>query len=77
MEPFVIQNPENVSFPELKKFFMFHILKELGWNRTHAAKQMGISIRSVRNWINDLRAEGMVIPDRGFTPKSYIKYGED
>ena len=34
-------------------------------NRTHAAKILGISIRTLRNKLNEYSADGLAVPDPG------------
>ncbi len=34
-------------------------------NRTHAARILGISIRTLRNKLNEYDAQGIVVPDPG------------
>ena len=43
---------------EAEKRFIFKTLREAKVNRTHAAKTLGISIRTLRNKINEYRVEG-------------------
>ncbi len=47
-----------MSMKEAEKRFIFKTLNETKGNRTHAAKTLGISIRTVRNRLNEYRAEG-------------------
>ena len=47
-----------MSMKEAEKRFIFKTLNETKGNRTHAAKTLGISIRTLRNKINEYRAEG-------------------
>ena len=42
---------------EAEKRFIFKTLKETEGNRTHAAKTLGISIRTLRNKLNEYRSE--------------------
>ena len=42
---------------EAEKRFIFKTLHETKGNRTHAAKTLGISIRTLRNKLNEYRAE--------------------
>jgi DNA-binding NtrC family response regulator len=59
-------SPENglgievgMSMKEAEKRFIFKTLHETKGNRTHAAKTLGISIRTLRNKLNEYRAEGI------------------
>ena len=36
-------------------------LERCGWNRTHAAKEIGMSLRTVRLWIAQMREAGFDI----------------
>ncbi|MBL4825006.1 MAG: sigma-54-dependent Fis family transcriptional regulator [SAR324 cluster bacterium] len=47
-----------MSMKEAEKRFIFKTLHETKGNRTHAAKTLGISIRTLRNKLNEYRAEG-------------------
>lgn len=38
-------------------------LERNGWNRTHTAKEIGMSLRTVRLWISQLKAAGFEIKD--------------
>jgi len=46
-----------MSMREAEKRFIFKTLHEAKGNRTHAAKILGISIRTLRNKLNEYRAE--------------------
>jgi two-component system response regulator FlrC len=45
----------NGSLKELEKKMIFHTLDRLNGNRTHAAKSLGISIRTLRNKLNEYK----------------------
>ncbi len=47
---------------EVEKSMILHTLSKVDGNRTHAAKMLGISIRTLRNKINEYREKGE-IPD--------------
>ena len=47
-----------MSIKEAEKRFIFKTLHETKGNRTHAAKTLGISIRTLRNKLNEYRTEG-------------------
>ncbi|MBF0288073.1 MAG: sigma-54-dependent Fis family transcriptional regulator [SAR324 cluster bacterium] len=47
-----------MSMREAEKKLIFETLKETKGNRTHAAKILGISIRTLRNKLNEYRMEG-------------------
>ena len=46
-----------MSMKEAEKRFIFKTLNETKGNRTHAAKTLGISIRTLRNKLNEYREE--------------------
>ena len=46
-----------MSMKEAEKRFIFKPLHETKGNRTHAAKTLGISIRTLRNKLNEYRDE--------------------
>ena len=46
-----------MSMKEAEKRFIFKTLHETKGNRTHAAKTLGISIRTLRNKLNEYREE--------------------
>ena len=48
------------SMKEMEKELILKTLEELRGNRTHAAKSLGISIRTLRNKLSDYRGEGGV-----------------
>ena len=49
-----------MSMKEAEKKLIFETLKETNGNRTHASKILGISIRTLRNKLNEYRVEGDV-----------------
>jgi DNA-binding NtrC family response regulator len=46
-----------VTVREMEKELIFNTLNAVNDNRTHAAKMLGISIRTLRNKLNDYRGE--------------------
>lgn len=44
---------ENPTFKEMKKLLVEQALVRCGGNKTHAAKLMGVSLRSMRNYIRE------------------------
>jgi two-component system response regulator FlrC len=49
-----------MSMKEAEKKLIFETLKETNGNRTHASRILGISIRTLRNKLNEYREEGEV-----------------
>jgi two-component system response regulator FlrC len=54
--------PLGLSLPELERFWLLSTLSALKGNRTHAAEQLDIALRTVRNKINEYKADGFAIP---------------
>ncbi|BDU68439.1 acetoacetate metabolism regulatory protein AtoC [Geothrix oryzae] len=54
--------PLGLSLPELERFWLLSTLSALKGNRTHAAEQLDIALRTVRNKINEYKADGYAIP---------------
>jgi transcriptional regulator with PAS, ATPase and Fis domain len=57
-----------VSLAEIEKYHIFATLEKTRQNRTHAARLLGISIRTLRNKLNDYRLPSMkesVVETRG------------
>ena len=57
------------SLAELEQDTILNVLEACEGNRTHAASQLGISIRTLRNRLRDYRARGVAVPapSRGVT----------
>lgn len=53
-----------VSLRDMEREVIFKTLKEVGDNRTHAARLLGISIRTLRNKLREYRQEERVKNDR-------------
>lgn len=54
--------PLGLSLPELERFWLLSTLSALKGNRTHCANQLDIALRTVRNKINEYKADGFAIP---------------
>jgi len=50
---------------ELEKIAILKCLEHYDWNRTITAKSLGLSIRTIRNKIDQFKKAGMNIPDNG------------
>ena len=51
----LISSPPEVSLKEMEKSAIFHALDRTNNNRTHAANILGISVRTLRNKLNEYR----------------------
>lgn len=51
------------SLEEVMRQHILAVLKKFNWNRTKAAKALGISIRTLRNKLHEYRQQGILIPD--------------
>jgi hypothetical protein len=49
--------------------FRLFVLRACGWNRTHAANSLGISVRSMGIFIARMIQLGIIIPDSKLDPK--------
>ena len=58
--------PLGLSLPELERFWLLSTLAALDGNRTHCSQQLDIALRTVRNKINEYRAQGFEIPSSGY-----------
>jgi two-component system, response regulator FlrC len=58
--------PLGLSLPELERFWLLSTLSALNGNRTHCSQQLDIALRTVRNKINEYRAQGFEIPSSGY-----------
>lgn len=56
--PLVVQPPGNGSLWEMERELIFKTLARVKDNRTHAAKELGISIRTLRNKLREYRTDG-------------------
>ncbi len=54
--------PLGLSLPELERFWLLSTLSALKGNRTPSAEQLDIALRTVRNKINEYKADGFAIP---------------
>ena len=53
--------PVGIAIKELETQFILQTLKHHNGNRTHAAKTLGISLRTLRNRINEFTNRGFVV----------------
>ena len=54
--------PLGRSMTEVERTFIIETLRHHNGNRTHAAKTLGISLRTLRNKINEFTASGHEVP---------------
>ena len=52
----------DLTMDDAERELIFRTLAELDGNRTHAAKKLGISLRTLRNRLRDYRDQGMNVP---------------
>jgi DNA-binding NtrC family response regulator len=57
--------PLGLPLPDLERFWLLSTLAGLEGNRTHAATQLDVALRTVRNKINLYRDQGFRIPPSG------------
>jgi two-component system response regulator FlrC len=55
VQPALPQQPANGSLWEMERELIFKTLARVKENRTHAAKELGISIRTLRNKLREYR----------------------
>lgn len=53
--------PKGLTLDEVKDVFVLKTLERNNWNRTYAAKELGVALRTIRNHINDLTEKGYKI----------------
>jgi two-component system response regulator FlrC len=51
------------TLKDMEKFMIFDALAKANGNRTKASKILGISVRTIRNKLQEYEAEGAVIPE--------------
>lgn len=64
-----------MTLEEMKYKYIFTILEKHSFNRTKAAKELGLSIRSVNNHINTMIQMGFKIEKKEY--KKRTKYHKD
>lgn len=57
-----------VTLEDLKRIYVEFVLESHDWNRTHAAKSLGVPIRTLREWY--LRKKSIEIPEHKQWKKS-------
>jgi two-component system response regulator FlrC len=57
--------PLGMPLPDLERFWLLSTLAGLEGNRTHAATQLDVALRTIRNKINLYRDQGFRIPPSG------------
>jgi len=58
---FVTKELPDMTIDEMEKLMIQRALKKLNGNRTHAAKILGISLRTLRNKLRQYREQGLVL----------------
>ena len=57
------------SLEQVERQLLLRTLAHQNGNRTRAAKLLGISVRTLRNKINECTAGGVAVPEPGFLSK--------
>ncbi|MEE8300245.1 MAG: helix-turn-helix domain-containing protein, partial [Desulfatiglandales bacterium] len=52
-----LNSSPTVSLKEMEKKVIYHALDQTNGNRTHAAEILGISVRTLRNKLNEYRTK--------------------
>jgi len=55
--------PEDAYLCEIEAVMIILALKRNGWNRTHTAKALGVSLRTIRNKVKEYRELGLSISE--------------
>ena len=56
-------NDDFITIDEMEKRLILRTLKQTDNNRTKAAKILGVSVRTIRNKLNQYKEEGISIPE--------------
>lgn len=54
--------PVGIPLDLLKYYYIIHVLRLKNGNRSHAARELHVSLRTIRNQLNVLRAMGIAVP---------------
>ena len=57
--------PLGLALPDLERFWLLSTLAAVDGNRTRCALLLGVALRTVRNKLNEYRAQGFTIPPAG------------
>lgn len=57
--------PLGLALPDLERFWLLSTLAAVDGNRTRCAQLLGVALRTVRNKLNEYRAQGFAIPPAG------------
>ena len=58
----ISQDFRGAPLRDVERMVIFDTLEQTGGNRTHAAKILGISVRTLRNKLNEYKADGVAVP---------------
>jgi DNA-binding NtrC family response regulator len=47
---------------DVEREYIFTVMELYGWNRTHACKALGISVRTLRNRLSIYKMQGFDVP---------------
>lgn len=59
-EPLHDENGEMKSLKDVERQMILQALRKTDDNRTHAAKMLGISVRTLRNKLHEYRQQGLL-----------------
>ena len=57
--------PLGLALPDLERYWLLSTLAAVDGNRTRCAQLLGVALRTVRNKLNEYRAQGFTIPPAG------------
>lgn len=61
----LIALPLGLALPDLERFWLLSTLAAVDGNRTRCAQLLGVALRTIRNKLNEYRAQGFAIPLAG------------
>lgn len=55
------------EYAELRRAYIYSTLADNNFNRTNTAKAMGVNVKTVTNWVRNLRNNGYNVPESKYT----------
>lgn len=55
------------EYAELRRAYIYSTLADNNFNRTNTAKAMGVNVKTVTNWVRNLRNNGYHVPESKYT----------